>query len=299
MVHCPITDSINVKLVQKIETGEIVSLYDLFGIQTRDIFQGIEHVYKYYSIESGYGFFYPFSIQGKPLLYETLENFEWYYQKEKWEHIKSLELIQPSDKVLEIGCGQGSFLASVKKKCGTEPVGLELNQSAVDRAVSSGLSVFNEEMNKFASSNLEAFDVICFFQVLEHIADPIKFLQEALIMLRNGGRLIISVPDNDSLVNRDDENALNFPPHHMGLWNRKSLTFLSKALPIEIQMTVNEPLQANHVDWYVRTLLKKIFGRHIYYHVISKTIIPSIIKKRVQANALQIHGHTILAVYKK
>jgi len=31
-------------------------------------------------------------------------------KKQKWEHIKSLEMIKPSDNVLEIGCGQGSFL---------------------------------------------------------------------------------------------------------------------------------------------------------------------------------------------
>jgi SAM-dependent methyltransferase len=299
MVNCPITNSAHVKLVEKIATGKIVGYYDLFGIETRDIFEGITYVLKYHSIDSGYYFFYPFSVQGPASLYEKLEKIDWYYEEQKWEHVKSLELIGPTDRVLEIGCGQGSFLLSVKNRYGGEPIGLELNQHAVAKAVSAGLKVYNRDLNSFSLENREAVDVICLFQVLEHIAEPIPFLQHTLRMLKPGGRLIICVPDNDALINKDNENPLNLPPHHMGMWNKQSLLFLGKVLQIDVELLEHEPLQRIHVDWYVRTLLKRIVGKRLYFRIISKTNIPQFMKKKVQAIASTIHGHSILSVYRK
>src|SRR5260221_4103047 len=299
MVNCPITNSTRVKLIEKIEAGKIEAYYDLFGIETRDAFRGVPYVLKYHSIDSGYYFFYPFSIQGPASLYQRLEKFDWYYQEQKWEHIKALEWIGPADRVLEIGCGQGSFLLSLKNKYGTDPVGLELNQKAVLKAVSLGLKVYHADLNSFSPENREAFNVICLFQVLEHIAEPIPFLQHALTMLKPGGRLIIGVPDNDTLVNKDKENPLNLPPHHMGLWNKQSLRFLCNVLPINIELLENEPLQMVHVNWYVRTLLKRIVGRRIYYRIISKTTLPLFMMKKVQAMAATIHGHSVLSVFRK
>ena len=299
MVNCPITNSTNVKLIEKIAVGKIEAYYDLFGIETRDTFRNIDYVLKYYSIDSGYYFFYPFSIQGTASLYERLEKLDWYYQEQKWEHVKSLELIRPTDRVLEIGCGEGSFLLSVKNKCGSAPVGLELNQNAVDKAVSIGLKVYNKDIIIFSLENREAFDVICLFQVLEHIAEPVRFLQHALNMLKPDGRLIICVPDNDSLVNKDKENPLNLPPHHMGMWNKQSLRFLSTVLQLKMELLENEPLQRVHVEWYVRTLLKRIIGKRVYYRIISKTNIPLFMIKKVRAIASTIHGHSVLSVYRK
>jgi len=299
MVTCPITNSTRVRLVEKIAVGKIAGYYDLFGIETRDIFDGIRYVLKYHSIDSGYYFFYPFSIQGPASLYEKLEKIQWYYEEQKWEHIKALEWIGPADRVLEIGCGQGSFLLSIRNKYGGDPVGLELNQHAVAEAVSNGLKVYNRDLAGFALEHGEVFDVICLFQVLEHIAEPVQFLRRTLSMLKPGGRLIVCVPDNDALINQDKENPLNLPPHHMGMWNKPSLRFLAKVLQIDVDVLEQEPLQRIHVDWYVRTLLKRIVGRRIYFRIISKTNIPQFVAKKVQAMAGTIHGHSILSVYRK
>ena len=299
MVNCPITNSTNVKLVEKIEAEKIATYYDGFGIETRDAFKDVEFVLKYLSIDSGYRFFYPFSIQGTASLYEKLQKLDWYYQEQKWEHVKALEWIRSGDRVLEIGCGEGSFLSAIKNKYGGEPVGLELNPSAVDKAVSLGLKVYQKELNDFSLEHREAFDVLCLFQVLEHIADPIRFLQQALYTVKPGGKLIVCVPDNDSLVNKDKENPLNLPPHHMGMWNKQSLGFLGHVLAIQVELLEHEPLQPIHVEWYVRTLLKRIVGKRLYYRIVSKTAIPAWMVKRVKATASTIHGHSILSVYKK
>jgi SAM-dependent methyltransferase len=299
MVTCPITNSTDIRLIERIATHRIVNYYDQFGVDTRDTFSGIKEVLKYQSMVSGYAFYYPFSIQGAASLYEKLEALDWYYQDQKWEHVKALELIRAGECVLEIGCGQGSFLADIKNKYGGQPVGLELNQHAVDVAQSRGLKVFNKDINSYVSENVEYFDVVCLFQVLEHIAQPVEFLRQALRGLKVGGRLIICVPNNDALINSDKENPLNLPPHHMGLWNKQSLYFLSKVLPIKVDFVQQEPLQSYHIDWYVRTLLKKIVGDRFFHNVMLKTNIPQFVKKKVHSRTSKIHGHSILGVYTK
>lgn len=299
MIKCPITNSENIQLVEKIASVKIETFYDQLGVETRNVFKNIDHILKYHSTDSGYSFYYPFSIQGTASLYEALEKFEWYYQEQKWEHLTTLNLIAQGNKLLEIGCGQGSFLMAAKKKNGGNPVGLELNQHAVDKAVSLGLNVYNRDLTSFSVENQNCFDIVCLFQVLEHIAQPVLFLQQALRTLKEGGKLIVCVPNNDALVNRDKENPLNLPPHHMGLWNRQSLNFLINVLPVKVELIEDEPLQPYHLDWYVRTLLKKIFGVRLYYWIISKTIIPRLVKTIIVDRASKIQGHSILAVYKK
>jgi len=134
------------------------------------------------------------------------------------------------------------------------------------------------------------------FSVLEHIADPITFLQCTLKMLKVSGKLIICVPNNDALINKDKESPLNLPPHHMGLWNKQSLIFLGKALNIKVEQHVNEPLQIHHIDWYVRTLLKKLAGESIYHRIISEDKYSCVYSKENEETAKNIIGHSILFV---
>jgi len=298
-IICPLTKHSAVTLVEKIQVSKLNQLYAMYGIDTKSVFQPLQYIYRYHSVKSGYDFYYPFELQGTPSLYEALEKNAWYYLEQKWEHIQSLKFITSADKVLEIGCGQCSFLLSLKNKFGGEPIGLEMNQHAIEKATSMGLNVKNEDLDSYAVKNREAFDVVCFYQVLEHIADPLTFLQKALLLLRKGGKLILAVPNNDSLLNKDVENALNYPPHHMGLWTKKSLVYLTDLLNIKLEHMQNEPLQREHYDWYVRTRLKYFFGARFYHRILSKTIIPILFKMQIVKKAHRIEGHTIMAVYKK
>ncbi|MGV2387332.1 MAG UNVERIFIED_CONTAM: hypothetical protein LVR29_00250 [Microcystis novacekii LVE1205-3] len=48
-------------------------------------------------------------ITGSENFYEKLQVFDWYYLEEKNEYDYASQFIKPSDSVLEIGCGKGSF----------------------------------------------------------------------------------------------------------------------------------------------------------------------------------------------
>lgn len=59
------------------------------------------------------------------------------------------------------------------------------------------LEYFESLYRIFVKENESQFDVVTFFQVLEHIADVHSFLTSALLTLKTGGKVILAVPNNE------------------------------------------------------------------------------------------------------
>src|SRR5579863_8440886 len=91
-------------------------------------FEHVSHV-GIYECDTGFRFYYPFSVAGDESLYRRLETFEWNYKEDKWEHDTALARIQPGDRVLDVGCGEGNFLLKAQGK-GAVTCGIELNKKA-------------------------------------------------------------------------------------------------------------------------------------------------------------------------
>jgi 2-polyprenyl-3-methyl-5-hydroxy-6-metoxy-1,4-benzoquinol methylase len=76
----------------------------------------------------------------------------------------------------------------------------------------------------FCKTHKNEFDVVCFFQVLEHIKDVDSFMRSSITILKNKGKILIAVPNNDAFVMKYDylRGVGNVPPppphhHHVGL----------------------------------------------------------------------------------
>jgi 2-polyprenyl-3-methyl-5-hydroxy-6-metoxy-1,4-benzoquinol methylase len=153
-----------------------------------------------------------------------------YYTAEKWEHAIALQSLAPKQRVLEIGCGDGLFLAMLKQ-AGHSGTGLEINEEAVRLGITAGLDIRNATIEKFAAGCTKPFDVVCAFQVLEHVTDPCSFLESALHCLRDDGLAIFAVPNGDGIFSSLDV-AYDMPPHHMLRWNAAAFQFLTKHLSL-------------------------------------------------------------------
>ncbi|NBP58558.1 methyltransferase domain-containing protein, partial [bacterium] len=108
--------------------------------------------------------FYEPPVMGGSNFYSQLQSFPWYYQLVKPEFDIAKKYIIPDDKVLEIGCGEGYF-------------GKTIN------ATYTGLDPYSQNPNVLKQSIEEhqgAYDVVCGFQVLEHVSDTNSFLTNAL-----------------------------------------------------------------------------------------------------------------------
>ena len=277
-VKSPVTYSYNTSLEASFDVAAIRQQYlDEVNVDTARFFEGLTEIQLYNCNDTGYRFYHPDGIWGDGLFYEELQkNNNWYYAKDRWEHRKGIELISDKDKVLEIGCGDGVFLEMLKKKGVQHMEALELNESAVAKLNGQGYKVHNETIEIFASKNANTYDVVCFFQVLEHIHDIKSFLDGALLTLKKGGRMIIAVPHNNPYLLRYDINhTLNLPPHHAGLWNQQAFENLQKFFDITLTHLSIMPV-IEYKEWYriqknyykktkpVKSILMSLVPRPVY-----------------------------------
>lgn len=291
-----------VRFIEKIRTADIIQKYQKkLNIDVSPYIGKTEYISIYECESTQYRFFYPLDIDGDDKFYEALQDTEGYYLPWKWEHQKALERIAKNDQLLEIGSARGAFLEGLVKHFGNDfkACGLELNADAANVAKSKKMEVMVESVQSFSQKNPESFDVVCFFQVLEHISDIKDFITASLKCLKPGGKLILSVPNNDSFIKDLPLNILNLPPHHMGLWNEKSLQNLAAEFNIKSLSFEFESLSPIHVWSYYHAKLIRIFGNNIFSKGLLISLLPLIWYKKRKGLSPNIIGHTILAVFEK
>ncbi|WP_051420666.1 class I SAM-dependent methyltransferase [Helicobacter pametensis] len=124
------------------------------------------------------------TISGDNEFYNTLNKLPWYYFSEKYEYTYAKNFIQPNEKVLEVGCGKAAFAKYIPQ---THYIGLEFSTDAKKMAHANGIHIENISIQDYAESHPYQADVVCSFQVLEHVSDPYSFLQAKIKACRGGG----------------------------------------------------------------------------------------------------------------
>ena len=299
-ISSPLTGKNKVRLLQEISTRTIIQAYHKsLGLDISSYFRDLDYIQLYLCEESSYLFYYPFDIQGDDQLYEKLQLADWYYMDDKWEFEQASSYLKSGMKVLEIGAGKGAFYQIVKNK-GINFVGLEYNQKAADLNTNINYPIQYESIFQHAKKFPNYYDLICSFQVLEHIAEVKSFIQSQISCLKTGGKLIISVPNNKSFINLDfEENILNYPPHHMGRWDESSLKNLTHLYNLQLDVVISEPLQKYHYGWYQRIKEKKMIKNSLLRKIYYKSGINRIYQEYIRIIAKKITGHTVLAVFTK
>jgi SAM-dependent methyltransferase len=100
-------------------------------------------------------------------------------------------------RILDVGCATGLFLHEMQTS-GWEAVGIEPIQSAAEFARQRFDLEIHQGMLSDASFSLQPFDVITFWDVLEHTFSPSAELSQAARLIRPGGLVAINVPNWDS-----------------------------------------------------------------------------------------------------
>jgi SAM-dependent methyltransferase len=141
-------------------------------------------------------------------------------------HVRHLRLPDRGPTLLDIGCGEGEFLAELHS-LGWSVEGIDPSEAAVAVAQARGVRATS---GTFGDVSLEAgsFDAITFRLVFEHIGDPVVALAKCRNALRSRGILWIATPSLDSEAHRvfaRDWIHLE-PPRHAVLYTRRSLTRL-------------------------------------------------------------------------
>lgn len=122
------------------------------------------------------------------------------YQRSVLAYVEAAKLV--SGKVMEIGTGMGYGLKHIAPKC-DKFVTIDKHQE---------LSNFDEYPNvEFLQMNVppfngiedNSFDFVITFQVIEHIEDDNKFVEEIYRVLKPGGKLIVTTPNIKMSITRN------------------------------------------------------------------------------------------------
>jgi SAM-dependent methyltransferase len=165
----------------------------------------------------------------------------WYYTVTRREMLKYIP--NGSRRILDVGCGNGGFGDIIKQYLRIEVWGIDVEEKAIEFAKE---KLDNAILGDFLLSNSlpdEYFDVICFNDVLEHMADPYSALKISCKYLSDKGVIIGSVPNvrhisiiRNLLINKDWEytaaGIMDFG--HLRFFTMKSLRNALEKLDFEI-----------------------------------------------------------------
>ncbi len=187
-----------------------------------------DSIYKYGENISGYMRYYRFSkavkLSKKPLeLLSESENVYWGVKKA----LESLSLEKKTTSVLEIGSGLG-YLTYALNKDGYQTKGIDISQNAINSAIAEYGHYYEcVDLFDLSLSKKSFYDVIVMTELIEHVEDPRNFLQAASLLLKDGGKIIITTPNKNATSDQSIKWQNDIPPVHLFWFSEKSIEYLA------------------------------------------------------------------------
>lgn len=207
------------------------------------------------------------------------EELEAYYSREYWGQAPAddqswvrrdqaprtdfLERFRRQGRILDVGCGLGLFLLTLDT-ARWERYGLEVMPAAYQEAVRRlGAGRVRQAEITSAGFPPQHFDVVTFWDVLEHLPNPVAALQEAFRLLRPGGLTLLRLPNFASYLARhfgEDWYELALP-YHLYHFTPATLTRLLVAAGFRVRV-LEDSLGPQRYHALKHSVLNRLTRRH-------------------------------------
>lgn len=144
--------------------------------------------------------------------------------------VRSMLEGSPADSVvLDLGCGNGSFLSRLDRN-GWSLIGVDYSQSGIRIAKEHhpGIQFHLADAETDLLGLVGLVDVVISTEVIEHLYDPRAFLANAYRLLKPGGALIVSTPYHGYWKNLMLAATGKLDRHFTVLWDHGHIKFWSR-----------------------------------------------------------------------
>jgi len=224
----------------------------------------------------------------------------WIIQKD-WRFRTFMALkLRSNGHLLDVGCGSGSFLRLAKSQ-GYQVTGIDVSKASIKLAKEKfGLcDVYDMSAEELLSKNSwrKSFDVICLFDVLEHLENPVEVLSGLKKLLKPNGYLVCTVPSYQRWPLLFDP-YVDLPPHHLTLWTARTLETCMSTAGLKTIKIIRSPLRTEqlwpHMLWRFRIFLQHEVISTLVKAVAHFVITPPI--TRIFSLNSEAGGFTLMAV---
>lgn len=148
------------------------------------------------------------------------------------------EFENPRRTLLEVGPGFGTFCAVAMESHQFQRVlAVEPTPQMADACRARGIEVIEKRIED-AVGDIADVDVICAFEVIEHLFEPRRFIAGVRPLLSAGGLLVLSCPNGEGFDIRTlGPYSLAVDAEHVNLFNPQSLGALVQSAGFEILIT--------------------------------------------------------------
>jgi 2-polyprenyl-3-methyl-5-hydroxy-6-metoxy-1,4-benzoquinol methylase len=142
--------------------------------------------------------------------------------------LAAIKQLTKGNRLLDVGCATGFFLEAASEE-GFDVRGVEFSTVAISLVRPDIRErVVCGDVNALLAQETEKFDVVTAFDIIEHVQNPVGFLQDIREILRPGGVLTLSSPDTDHFLRylMGSKWPMLQPMQHTVLFSRRSIAAL-------------------------------------------------------------------------
>ena len=133
--------------------------------------------------------------------------------------------------VLEVGCGPGVFYRPWQES-NVSWTGIDINPYWKEFGEKNRIPISNHSIDSLNGQ----YDVVMAYQVIEHVEDPISFMESIMVRLKPGGIVHLELPNQNSLTSKLRQISSQFsydygfiqPPMHLRAFRKKRSVVYSK-----------------------------------------------------------------------
>jgi ubiquinone/menaquinone biosynthesis C-methylase UbiE len=179
------------------------------------------------------------------------------FHKYRVNNVLSNLNIKPSDNILDLGCGAGTFTTEIKKLT-SHVTGLDYNEYAIKICEKKGIKVIKSLSHSIPVED-NTYDMITAVDFFEHIPETVSIatLKECNRILKPGGRIAIYSPNNDIY------EFFRFNPLHIGLKKIEEIKQLLMFSGFNIKFQKHFPIHVFPLNLIYKTRRILVIGEKI------------------------------------